>query len=160
MNDALLYKNLIDVRSESDFNLFHLQDAWHVGPDDLENPDVIRRLLESPANTVNVIMSNDEQQAVVAYKTLRAQNVLNVYILSGGINNWLDTFTIDKSIALPPAGREKKNDDTLRYTFSRAVGETLYPANPRISHGHALPALKFEKKVKMKKKKTISGGCG
>ena len=160
MNNALLYKNLIDVRSESDYNIFHLEDAEHLTLNDLTKTDVVKKFLDASANTVNIIISNDEKTAVEAFKIMRAQNIINLYILSGGINNWLDTFTIDKSIAVREDVKAKKDEDALRYAFTRAVGETVYPANPRVRHGHGLPELKFEKKVKMKTKKTISGGCG
>ena len=62
-------------------------------PDDI--PDAINDLIAMPANTVFVVMSNDETTATEVWKTLTAQAVPNVYILSGGINNWLDTFATD-----------------------------------------------------------------
>ncbi len=43
-------------------------------------------------NTVFVVVSNDEQAATQAWKTLVAESVPNAYILEGGINNWIATF--------------------------------------------------------------------
>jgi hypothetical protein len=83
-----------------------------------------------------------------------------VYILSGGINNWLDTFSIEHNIARRITGNENIPAETLKYEFSRTVGETVYPANPRERESEFLPDSKFNRKVKIERKKTISGGCG
>ena len=54
---------------------------------------MIPELLREPAaNTVYVVMSNDEVAATEAWKVLVAESVSNVYILEGGVNNWIKTF--------------------------------------------------------------------
>ncbi|OGO10750.1 MAG: sulfurtransferase, partial [Chloroflexi bacterium RBG_13_66_10] len=68
-NDRL---NLImfDVRSESDYNLFHLLDAEHV---ELANiPVTLARLQLEPSNTVVVVMSNTETASTQAWRILTA----------------------------------------------------------------------------------------
>ncbi len=76
---------MLDVRPESDYNLYHINGALNVPLDKLES--VIPALLsEPPANSVFVLMSNDEETATQAWKQLVAEAVPNVYILEGGIN--------------------------------------------------------------------------
>ncbi len=58
---------------------------------ELDGPRTLA-LLTLPENSVIVLMSNNEERATEAWKMLVAQNVVNVYILEGGINHWLDVF--------------------------------------------------------------------
>jgi len=160
MNDPMLYTTLLDVRTETDYNLFHLENARQLTKEDIHNPKIIRKLTDAPANTVAVVMSNTETGAVEAYKLLRAQGVLNLYILSGGVNHWLKLFHLDKTIASPTDGTE--TGDRLHYRFSRAVGSTLKASNPGAEYLEKLKEhnITFKKKVKIQKKKVLSGGCG
>src|SRR6266542_85821 len=79
---------MLDVRPESDYNLYHINGALNVPLNKL--PRIIPDLLtEPPANSVFVLMGNDETAATEAWKRLVASSVKNVYILEGGINNWI-----------------------------------------------------------------------
>jgi rhodanese-related sulfurtransferase/uncharacterized membrane protein YedE/YeeE len=162
MNDSMIYCKLIDVRLESDFNLFHLEDSINKSLDGLKDNTFIKKMKNFQSNTVIFVMSNDEKNAVEAYKILKANNILNVYILEGGINKWISTFKIDPSVAV--AMNDRKKDDTLGYNFDHAVGSTIRISNPLRGYSpennHGIPQLKFTRKVKVKKKKAISGGCG
>src|SRR4029450_5845496 len=73
---------MLDVRPESDYNLYHLNGAINVPLEKLETvvPDLVS---EPPANSVFVVMSNDELAATQAWKSLVASAVPNVYILEG-----------------------------------------------------------------------------
>ncbi|NJC96088.1 MAG: sulfurtransferase, partial [Anaerolineae bacterium] len=91
----------LDVRSEADYNLYHIEDAVNVPVNHLG--EIVPVLLsEPPANTVFILMSNDEIAAVQAWKTLVASGGSNVYILEGGVNNWIAFFGADDK-ALQPA---------------------------------------------------------
>ena len=79
---------MLDVRGESDYNLFHLVDAHMVSPNQIRG-DWARGL---PADAIKVVMSNGEEPANQAAQELMARGIRNVYILDGGINHWLDTF--------------------------------------------------------------------
>ena len=82
INDPTLQPVILDVRSEADYNLFHLVDARLVTPEML--PDLVAELRLAPVNTVVVVMSNDEAAATELWRELQAQSVANVYILEGG----------------------------------------------------------------------------
>jgi rhodanese-related sulfurtransferase len=82
---------LLDVRSETDYNLFHILDAVRVEPTELL--DRVSEFHNEPANAAFILMSNDETTATEAWRILMAESVPNLYILEGGINNWLNTFS-------------------------------------------------------------------
>ena len=151
-NDALKVI-LLDVRSEADYNLFHVATAQRVTLDAL--PDLIPTLLPEPANTIFVTMSNDETAATEAWKRLTAESVPNAYILEGGVNGWLDTFA-----SADPALRKSATaagDDRLRYEFALALGARSPAATP---DPHEF-GLQYTPKIQLKLKGGPSGGgCG
>ena len=107
-----------------------------------------------PANTIIVVMSNDEERATQAWKTLIAESVPNVYILEGGINSWLDTFAAqDSSLQRISAGAA----DSLRYAFPAALG-ARYPAATPDPHEYE---LEYTPKIKLDVNRGPGGGgCG
>lgn len=155
MNDTMLYARLLDIRSETDYNLFHLENARRLTDKDIYDADFIKGLLNVPDNTVVVLMSNNETDATRAYKLLKGQGVMNLYILEGGVNNWLKHFPVSTDVAVQAA--QEVSGDALNYVFNRTVGATTPASNPGVGHGEH--KITFEKKVKIQKKKLISGGC-
>jgi len=153
LHDPLLQVIMLDVRTETDFNLFHILDARHMPLDSLEA--IVPELLEQPANTVFVVMSNDEEAATEAWKTLVTDSVPNAYILEGGVNRWLDTF----------ANEEFRSDfqivsdqpDQLHFALNSARGSRLPAAEPDVEQVD----LEFISKVKLELKRGPGGGgCG
>ncbi|MDD2921290.1 MAG: YeeE/YedE thiosulfate transporter family protein [Anaerolineales bacterium] len=144
----------LDVRPEADYNLYHIENAVNVPLDRLA--EVIPVLLtEPPANTVFILMSNDEAAAVQAWKTLVASSVQNVYVLEGGVNNWIAFFgKDDKTLqANPNAG-----SDQLGYTFPAALGNRYESCDP---NPQEYETLEFETKIILQLKRDKSGGgCG
>jgi len=147
----------LDVRLETDYNLYHIEDAVNVPLERIT--EVIPTLLtEPPANTVYIVMSNDEIAAVNAWKTLIASTVPNVYILEGGVNNWIAFFGTEDELletvrpALNPA------PDQLAYIFPAALGNRYESCDPSpIEYEN----LEFEARIKLELKRDKSGGgCG
>ena len=153
-HDHKLNLVMIDVRSEADYNLFHLLDAENILPEEIQ--DSIDEFIALPANTVIMVMSNDEVTSTEVWKTMTAQAVPNVYILSGGINNWLDTFStsVEDVVCgeMTHAGEEE-----LHYEFDAALGSNCPAAYPDHDEYH----LEYEKKIKLDLKRApVGGGCG
>ena len=144
---------LLDVRPESDYNLYHLQGAINVPLDKLAS--VIPELLsEPPANSVFVLMSNDETAATQAWKQLSASAVPNVYILEGGINNWISFFGPEEGFE----SASSMGEDQLDYMFPAALGSQYESCDP---NPVACENLEFEAKIKLQLKRDKSGGgCG
>jgi len=156
----LIYNNdinlqMLDVRDEADYNLFHLKDAQLVDMSNLKA--TAEKLLDMPDNTVAVLMSNDEIRATEAWKILTALHVPNVYLLEGGINRWLDIFGHEgheKCKTEAVAGSEGK----LRHIFLSALGSEQESAAPEKEHLNF--KLDYTPKVKLQKKVRKQGGCG
>jgi uncharacterized protein len=144
----------LDVRTESDYNLYHLADSVNVPLKRLAEiiPDL---LSEPPANTVFITISNDEAAAIEAWKLLVASKVQNVYILEGGINNWIATFGANDAPLQPLANA---GADRLRYVFPAALGSRYKSCSPSpIEYDH----LDFQARIVVQLKRDKSGGgCG
>jgi rhodanese-related sulfurtransferase len=155
MNDDKLDLTMIDVRPEVDFNLFHIRRALNIPMADLKT--LIPALLVGAApNTVYVVISNDEDLSTTAWKTLVGESVSNVYILEGGINNWIAFFgKDDESIvrATNPATPEK-----LQYIFPAALGDRYECSDPSPIE---YEKVEFVPRIQLQLKRDKSGGgCG
>lgn len=146
----------LDVRSEADYNLYHIESAVNVPQNRLaETLPVL--LTEPPANTVFIVMSNDETVAIEAWKFLSASAIPNAYILEGGINNWIRVFgQDDETLAVQP--KPNPGDDELGFLFPAALGSRYESCSPDpVQYEN----LKFEEKIKLQLKRDKSGGgCG
>jgi hypothetical protein len=152
IHDTKINVIMLDVRNEADYNLFHILDSTHTSVDEL--PDMIKEFHLADANTVFVTMSNDEELATEAWKYLQAESVPNVYILEGGINNWIATFGDDDLTAQFNRGA---GDDELCYIFDSAIGSNYDAAEPN-PEAHE---LEYTPKIKLETKRApSSGGCG
>ena len=152
MHDPSLRTVLLDVRTEADYNLFHLTDARRVSMEML--PELVSELRLAPVNTVVVVMSNDEAAATDLWRSLMAESVANVYILDGGINQWIATFAQEEERiqALPDQGV-----DRLDYEFSAALGGE-FPASDPAPHEFE---LEYTPKIELDiPRGPKSGGCG
>jgi rhodanese-related sulfurtransferase/uncharacterized membrane protein YedE/YeeE len=152
MHDSMIKVVLIDVRDERHYNQFHIHDAKLVAMDDLVEESA--RLIQEPANTVFVTMSNDEGRATEAWKVLRAESLPNVYILEGGVNNWIRTYSDEAFV------RDRyvmnRADDEPAFRFELAIG-SRHPAAEPVLHSE----VEFEPKVKLELKRApTGGGCG
>ncbi len=144
----------LDVRSEADYNLYHINDAVNVPLDRLL--EVVPVLLsEPPTNTVFIVMSNDEAAAVDAWKILVGSSIQNAYILEGGVNNWIAFFgKEDKTLQADP----NAGDDQLGYLFPAALGNRYESCSPDPIE---YEKLEFEAKIILQLKRDKSGGgCG
>ena len=151
--DTRIKAILLDVRDERNFNQFHIQGARHLPLDEVAK--AAHELMFEPANTVFVTMSDDETAATDAWKKLKAASLPNVYILEGGVNNWIRTFSND-SFVQERLLRGHEND-TPAYRFDAALGSRQPAAEPNPNAYE----FEFEPKVKLElKRAAASGGCG
>jgi rhodanese-related sulfurtransferase len=144
---------LLDVRPESEYNLYHINGAVNVPLDQLQG--IIPGLLaEPPANSVIILNSNGETAATDAWKQLVASSVPNVYILEGGINHWIAFF--GKGEGFQPA--TYAGPDQLGFIFPAALGSRYESCDPNPIE---YEKLEFEAKIKLELKRDKSGGgCG
>jgi len=150
---------LLDVRDEEDFNLFHLIDArrFEFTPEDLKWSEGL------PEETVRVVISNDETRANEAWKKLEVLGVPNVYILAGGVNQWL-SLCRPHEIGTPRPPHVLRSDagsladDSLKYIFPAALGDRYPEARPpEFCFGDRT----YQPKVTVLKPVDVpAGGCG
>ncbi|MBT8058074.1 MAG: YeeE/YedE family protein [Gammaproteobacteria bacterium] len=153
IHDAQVKAVLLDVRAERFYNQFHIHGARHLPSDRLI--DASSELLREPANTVFVTMSNDEAGATEAWKALKAESLPNVYILEGGVNNWIRTYG-DPGFVEERLMRNRENDRPA-FRFDAAIGARHPAAEPNPTAFE----IEFEPKVKLELKRApTSGGCG
>mgnify|MGYP000847632478 CR=1 FL=1 len=154
LNDDGLQVVLLDIRGETDYNLFHLRGARRLPLDQLGT--IVPELLAHTApNRVVVVLDNDETAATAAWKVLVAEAIPNVYILEGGLNNWLATFGQDDP-GIRPAVTSAVG--ALRYTFPAALGDRYNSAAPSVME---YEALTYEPKIHLQiQRDKTGGGCG
>ncbi len=154
MADDRLIASIIDVRPEADYNLFHIFNSVNVPVADVKS--IVPSLLaDQTPNKVYVVVSNDETAATQAWKILVAEAVPNVYILEGGINNWIAVFGQDEDGIKSFSATA---DEVLRFHFPSALGDRYECANPS-----PLAEWEFEfmPRIQLQLKRDKSGGgCG
>ncbi len=185
--DITVKVQVLDLRDEHDFNLFHVGGARRIDPATLAGPGAPQGLLEQPASTVTFLAANGEAAALEAWKALKALGVQNLYVIEGGMNRWLELYPVEGCVAAPApqlvAGAQ--GPDALGWRFAYATGSSLPSAWPELpasrefrapctapvsvgedhggahgGHGITWPAYTFAKKVKLQSKAAVKGGCG
>lgn len=181
--DPSLQVTLYDLRRETDFNLFHIGGSRRLDPHQLGSRAVVKPLLEAPSSTVAFLVSNGEQASLSAWEALKAQGVANLYVLEGGINRWLELYPAPGCVARRSPGARGELE-ALQYEFAYSVGSRVPAAWPELptsrqfqspcedgggsdearrgAHGGAIawPTHPFTRRVKLKTKVAMKGGCG
>ena len=153
--DQNLKPVMLDVRPEAEYNLFHVRGAQNIQVSEL--PAYAKELIaEYTTNRVIVVISNDEALATQAWKVLVAESVSNVYILEGGINNWIAFFGEDDPDIEGKVATS--GNDQLAYIFPAALGDRYECSDPNPIE---FEELEFEPKIQLQIKRDKSGGgCG
>ena len=155
MYDQKLKPVMLDVRPEVEYNLFHIRGAQNIQVSEL-SVFAKELIAEYTPNRVIVVMSNDETSATQAWKVLVAESVANVYILEGGVNNWIAFFggddpNIEGRVASPVS-------EQLAYIFPAALGDRYECSDPNPIE---FEELEFGPKIQLQLKRDKSGGgCG
>ena len=169
--------DVLDLRGEHEFNLFHVGGARRVSPRDLASPGELRRFLDEPPSTVTFLADEGEGLALEAWKDLRSRGITNVYVLDGGMNRWLELYPVPECVATraPAEGR-----DAPRFRFAYATGDSLPSAWPELRRSRdfrfpcaasvassgeeagefSWPDYPYTRRVAPQVKTVVKGGCG
>jgi rhodanese-related sulfurtransferase len=150
---------IYDLRSEEDYNLFHIENSQRISQKEISSPDFTRKTAAYPPNTVSVLIANNDVISGETWKNLKSLDYMNFYVLDGGINNWLDVFPLPMNLVrkINPSN----SMDPLKYDFSISVGDREYSSFPyNVLHSEKNTAISYVKKVKLQKKTAVKGGCG
>lgn len=143
---------MIDVRSRSDYEQYHLPGAVNVPLDDILSEE--NSVWFDQAERTNVLYANGNTAASEAWMLLRQKGYRDIYVMQGGLNNWAETI-MNPSRPVPTA----PDDELARYDFRRAAGGILgggvvAPASAAVS---APPPS--APKTTAPRKKRAAGGC-
>ncbi|HET8725727.1 MAG TPA: YeeE/YedE thiosulfate transporter family protein [Anaeromyxobacteraceae bacterium] len=181
---------LLDLREERDFNLFHLGGSRRASLAELESAPRLKLLLDQPPTTVTFLVGTGEASATTAWRRLTALGVPNLYVVEGGVNRWLERYPVDACVAGrlggPWTSGGPPSADEPAWRFAYATGSSLPAAWPEVessrtfrspcatpaaagheaghdgaAHGVARwPEHAYTKRVKLKSKAAVKGGCG
>src|SRR5512137_1468299 len=178
--DVAVQVRILDLRDERDFNLFHVGGSRRVSLAELQAPERLKTLLDQPPGTVTFLLGTGEPAALAAWKLLVTQGVPNLYVVEGGVNRWLERYPVDSCVAErvgPVDGR-----DAPAWRFRYAAGSTQPASWPELPtsrswrspcapagdaahaeaahEGKTWPAYAYTKRVKLRSKAAVKGGCG
>ncbi len=166
MNDHTINTVIIDVRDDYSYNLFHLKWARHIPLNQFpEALPALKKEAKDVPLTVFVLVSDDEGEATDAWKMMAATKIPNIYILSGGMNEWITIFgEEDMAEGLIFEGATSlDNVEALNFYFVGALGDR-YRASDLNSDEFTeewLETLKFTPKIKLQRQQgPVGGGCG
>jgi uncharacterized protein len=178
-NDLGIKVVVLDLRDEREFNLFHIGGSRRVTPADLESSEQLRTILDRPPTTVTFLVGSGETAAVKAWKQLTAQGMVNLYVIEGGMNHWLERYPVDACVAERVGASGERDRPDWRFLF--ATGSSQPAAWPELAasrwfrtpcvdpasaapgdsrHGRSWPVHAYTKRVKLQKKVAVKGGCG
>ncbi len=170
---------ILDLRDERDFNLFHVGGSRRATLAELESQERLKHLLDQPPTTVTFLLGTGEAAALPAWRRLTAQGVPNLYVIEGGVNRWLERYPVDACVA-ERVGRVDGRDEPA-WRFLYATGSTQPAAWPELSasrdfrspcaapaaashddahQARSWPAHAYTRRVKLKSKAAVKGGCG
>jgi sulfur-carrier protein adenylyltransferase/sulfurtransferase len=143
---------LIDIRSQAEYEQFHLPGAINVPIDNLlseENSAFFDQDVK-----MNVLYGNGTTAAGQAWMLLRQQGYKSLYILQGGVNYWAETIL---SPSQPAA--TASDDELAKYDFRKAAGGALGGGAPITAASVSAPGPSAPKAGAAPKKKRAAGGC-
>ncbi len=144
---------LIDVRSQDDFEKFSLPGAINIPITDLLS-DKYADILNQDAK-MNIFYSNGTLTANEAWMVTRQLGYKNNFVLEGGLNYWFDSILNPKKPASTSPDEEFAKYD-FRVSAGKALGggsTTVQPSQDQ-STVSAKPAIQAAPK-----KKRAAGGC-
>jgi rhodanese-related sulfurtransferase len=150
---------LVDVRTEAEFNKFSLKGAINIPLDTLlskdERGNYVWRDYLKPDKKITVFYSNGDMQAAEAWTLATRLHFKNIFILEGGLNNWVETIlkpqAPDKLTALP--------DDYKAYEFRKAASLYFGGGSAIESNSSSSQTQSAQPVIKKKKEKSEGGGC-
>jgi sulfur-carrier protein adenylyltransferase/sulfurtransferase len=142
---------LIDVRSQEEFEKFSLPGAINIPVADLLSEKYTEILNQDVK--MNVFYSNSTVVSNEAWMITRQLGYKNNYVLEGGLNYWYDAI-------LNPVKPSSVNSDEefARYDFRRSAGQALGGGGEAVSAKEQSTSGKPAVKPVAKKKKA-AGGC-
>jgi rhodanese-related sulfurtransferase len=143
---------LIDVRSQEEFEKFSLPGAINIPAADLLS-DKYTDFLNQDVK-MNVFYSNGSLVANEAWMITRQLGYHNNFVLEGGLNYWFDAILNPQKPATT-----SPDEEFAKYDFRKSAGQALGGASP-VQVTQEQPAAGAKPPIMpMPKKKRAAGGC-
>ena len=143
---------VIDVRSEEDYNTFHIEPSVNIPLDKLLEQESLEEL---DNEKLLILYSNGGTHAAQGWVLLQQQGFENSTILLGGLNYWVDVYTNPE----PPTGHYAEHD-MFNYQFLKSAGPKLLGNAQNVeSTSKVEKPAKIKPRIKRKKKKAADEGC-
>lgn len=143
---------LIDVRPVSEYDKYHLPGSINIPFDDLlsaEHQDLLNQGV-----MMNVLYANGTTRANEAWMLIRQLGYDNNYVLTGGLNYWVETILNPEA----PAATSP-DDEFARYDFRKAASGALGGgAVAPVEQENTAPAT-VPRPRPQTKKQAVQGGC-
>jgi rhodanese-related sulfurtransferase len=143
---------LIDVRSQDEFEKFSLPGAINIPLTDLLSEKNIA-LFDQDVK-MNVFYSNSTLMANEAWMLTRQLGFSNNYVLEGGLNYWFEAILNPQQPASTSPDEEFAKYDFRKSAGQALGGEALAVQKPESAASTAKPAIQAKPK-----KKKAAGGC-
>jgi sulfur-carrier protein adenylyltransferase/sulfurtransferase len=143
---------LIDVRSQDEFEKFSLPGAINIPITDLLSDENMTQFDQDVK--MNVLYANSTVMANEAWMITRQLGYSNIFVLEGGLNYWFDAILNPKQPSSASSDEEFAKYD-FRKSAAQALGGGAVSVQP--AEGNAAspkPAIQA-----MPKKKKAAGGC-
>ncbi len=144
---------LVDIRSNTDYEKYHIPENIHIPFEKLTSDDS-KEILDN--NKMIILASNGNTQAGQAWILLKQLGYNDVYILAGGLNHLVQTFTNPQK----PQG-SYSDDEAFKYQFRKSAGRvmmgTTIAASESSDKEKNVPKPVVRKRKKAKKK--VDEGC-
>lgn len=136
-NEASIKLVTLDLRPAAEFDAFHLGGSQNLKPGDLLDPATVAPLTQLPPQGVVVLLADSDSVSVRAWKYLKVQGIVNLYILENGLNGW-DSLFAGKTVG----------------------GHRVNLASPQAEVLQLFPKDAYVQKIKIGSKKHAGGLCG
>ncbi|MBW6498136.1 MAG: rhodanese-like domain-containing protein [Bacteroidales bacterium] len=143
---------LIDVRPPAEYEKYHLPGAINIPFDELLSSDY--QYLLNQDVMMNVLYANGTTRANEAWMLIRQLGYDNNYVLTGGLNYWVETILNPQAPAT-----SSPDDEFARYDFRKAASGALGGgAVAPVEQGSTAPAA-IPRPRPQQKKQAVQGGC-
>ena len=143
---------LIDVRSQDEYEAYHLPGAVNIPLADLLADEWKEYLNQDIRH--NIFYSNSTVKANEAWMITLQLGYRNNYVLQGGLNYWVET------IMNPEAPASTSPDEEIaKYNFRKGAGMELGGAAAVTEEAPAQPLPSLPKINRKPDKKRVQGGC-
>lgn len=143
---------LIDVRSQSEFDQYHLDGAIHIPIKSILDESYIDFLDQDVK--MNIFYSNGSTLAQKAWVLTRQLGYDNNYVLQGGLNFWTEVI-LNPS---PPSDLQS-DDEIAKYQFRKGAAQFFGGAIQKSNVNSQSKSSSKPKIKRRKKKKAPEGGC-